>query len=213
MPRELRLVAQRDLDLVGKGSLEPRALARKGEEIGLAHIEVEMDRIERDQRCEQRRRARPGAVSGDQVADRDEMRADAPREGGRDAAVIEVELGVADLRLRVLHGRLRGAPLGQALIDALGRSGRFRNEVLGTVELAIGKCKSRARGLELRIRLRQPDLVGAPVDREEEIVLLDDVAVLEVYSRQRAADLGAQLDLIDGGELTEEAQPRADLAH
>ena len=42
---------------------------------------------------------------------------------------------------------------------------------------------------------------------------MDDVAVLEVYSRQRAADLGAQLDLLDGGELTEEAQPRADLAH
>ena len=29
---------------------------------------------------------------------------------------------------------------------------------------------------------------------------------------KRAADLGAQLDLLDGGELTEEAQPGVDLA-
>ena len=54
---------------------------------------------------------------------------------------------------------------------------------------------------------------GRPEAGEEEVVLVDDVAVLEVYSGQRAADLGAQLDLLDGGELTEEAQPRADLAH
>ena len=53
------------------------------------------------------------------------MRADAPGEGGRDAAMIEVELGVADLRLRIVHGGLRGAPLGRALIDVLRRSERF----------------------------------------------------------------------------------------
>src|SRR5262249_43937167 len=129
------------------------------------------------------------------------------------AAVIEVELRVADLRLRVIHGCLRGAAVGQALIERLRRSGRFRGEVLGAVELALGKGKLRVRGLELRSRLRQPDLVGARVDGEEEVVLVDDVAVLEVYSGQRAADLGAQLDLLDGGELTEEAQARADLAY
>ena len=113
-----------------------------------------------------------------------------PVKGGRDAAVIEVELGVADLRLRVIHGCLRGAPVGQALVDGLRRSERFRGEVLCAVELALGKGKLRVRGLELRSRVCQPDLVGARVDGEEEVVLVDDVAVLEVYSRQRAADLG-----------------------
>ena len=53
------------------------ALARKGEEIGLAHIEVEMDRIERDERREQCGRTAPSTAAGDQVADGDEMRADA----------------------------------------------------------------------------------------------------------------------------------------
>ena len=38
------------------------------------------------------------------------MSADAAREGRRDAAVIEIELGVANERLRVVDGRL-GRPL------------------------------------------------------------------------------------------------------
>jgi len=37
------------------------------------------------------------AAAGDQVAHGDKMRADAPREGGRDTAMLNVELRVADL--------------------------------------------------------------------------------------------------------------------
>jgi hypothetical protein len=37
---------------------------------------------------------------------------------------------------------------------------------------------------------------------------VDDVAILEVDSRQRAAHLGAELDLLDRRELTKEAEPR-----
>ena len=138
------------------------------------------------------------------------MRADAPGEGRRDAAVIEVELGVADLRLRVVDGRLRGALVGRALIDVLRRSGRFRCERPGHGASSRSASASRAVAVSsCAVRLRQPDLVGARVDREEQIALVDDVAVLEVDSGQRAADLGAQLDLLDRRELTKEAQPRA----
>jgi hypothetical protein len=34
---------------------------------------------------------------------------------------------------------------------------------------------------------------------------MDDVPILEVYSRKRAADLGAELNGVDCGELTKEA--------
>ena len=81
------------------------------------------------------------------------------------------------------------------------------------MEFAVGEREPRARCLELGIGLRQPDFVGARIDREEEIALMDDVPILEVYSGERAADLGAQLDLLDRGELTKKAQPRIDLAH
>ena len=41
---------------------------------------------------------------------------------------------------------------------------------------------------------------------------MDDVPVLEVYSGKRAADLGAQLNLLDRGKLTKEAQSGINLA-
>src|SRR5260370_18821660 len=68
------------------------------------------------------------------------------------------------------------------------------------------------RWIQLGIGLCQPDFVGARVDGEEEIALVDDVAVLEVYSGKRAADLGAQLNLVHGRELAQELDPGADVA-
>jgi hypothetical protein len=41
---------------------------------------------------------------------------------------------------------------------------------------------------------------------------MDDVPILEVYSGKRAADLGAQLNLLDRGKLTKEAQSGINLA-
>ena len=41
---------------------------------------------------------------------------------------------------------------------------------------------------------------------------MDDVPILEVYSGKRAADLGAQLHLLDRGKLTKEAQSGINLA-
>ena len=80
-----------------------RARSReKGQEIGFAHVEVEIERIERDQRRQQRGRAGSGAAARDQASDRNLARADAAGEGRAHAAIFEVELGVSDARLGVL---------------------------------------------------------------------------------------------------------------
>ena len=50
------------------------------------------------------------------------MRADASREGRRDPAMFEIKLCVADLSLGVVHGSLRAALVGRALINCLFRS-------------------------------------------------------------------------------------------
>ena len=42
---------------------------------------------------------------------------------------------------------------------------------------------------------------------------MDDVSILELNSRQCSTDLGTQLDALDGGKLTKEAQSRINLAH
>src|SRR5262249_45348911 len=77
---------------------------------------------------------------------------------------------------------------------------------------APGEHEPRVRCLQLGMGLCQPDFVGARVDGEEEIALMDDVPILEVYSGKRAADLGAQLNLLDRGKLTKEAQSGINLA-
>jgi hypothetical protein len=61
--------------------------------------------------------------------------------------------------------------------------------------------------------LGQPDFVGTRVNCEEEIALMDDVPILEAYSGERAADLSAELNLVDRRKLAEEAQARVKLAY
>src|SRR5262249_4879626 len=152
-----------------------------------------------DQRREQCGRAGRGPAAGDQVADGDEMRADAPGEGRRDAAMLEIELGVADLSLGVVYGGLCGALFVRALVDGLLGSERFRRQYLSTIELATSEREPRACCLQQGIGVCQPDFVGARVDGEEKIAFLNNVPILEVYSGQRAPDLGAKLDMLDRG--------------
>src|SRR5262245_29609576 len=74
------------------------------------------------------------------------------------------------------------------------------------MEFAPSEHEPCVRCLQLGLGLCQPDFVGARVDGEEEIALMDDVPILEVYSGKRATDLGAQLNLLDRGKLTKKAQ-------
>src|SRR5262249_56094350 len=88
LPGELCFVAERDLNLVGKAYFEPRTVAGKGQEIGLAHIKVQIDRIERDERREQCRWAGRGTAAGDQVANGDDIRPDPPPHACRPTPIL-----------------------------------------------------------------------------------------------------------------------------
>ena len=80
------------------------------------------------------------------------------------------------------------------------------------MEFAPSEHEPCVRCLQLGMGLCQPDFVGARVDGEEEIALMDDVPIFEVYSGKRAADLGTQLHSLDRGKLTKEAQSGIDVA-
>ena len=47
------------------------------------------------------------------------MGADTPGKGGRDPAMVKVELSVADLSLGIIDGSLRGLLVGRASVDGL----------------------------------------------------------------------------------------------
>ena len=121
-------------------------------------------------------------------------------------------LGIADLRLGIIQSTLCRPLVGRPLIDVLRGPGIAAPQVLGAGKFPIGEFEPCGRAFELGRRLGEPNLVGNRVDGEEEITLVDDIAVLEADFRQRAADLGAQFDLINRGKLAEEAQPRVEVA-
>ena len=60
----------------------------------------------------------------------------------------------------------------------------------------------------LRIGLCQPDLIGSRIYGEEKVAFMNDISILEIDADQRPADLGAELDLLNRGKLTNETQPR-----
>ena len=69
------------------------------------------------------------------------MRADAPGKGGGDAAMVKVELSVADLCLGIIDGSLRGLQVGPALVDGLHRAEIGAFEFLSAPKLGLGKLK------------------------------------------------------------------------
>ena len=106
-------------------------------------MEVEVDRIERDERCEQCRRTGSVTAAGNQVAHRHEMRADASSEGGCDAAMLEVELSVTDLSLGIINGSLRGLQVGRALVDVLHRAEIGARQFPSPPKLTLGELEPR----------------------------------------------------------------------
>ncbi len=174
-PRVPVLVAQADRNLVGDRTRETRALARKGQIVGFAHVEIEIDRIQRDECRQQGRRAGGGPAAGDQAPDRDEPCADATGEGRGDVTIFDVELGVANLGFGVVDRGLRGELLGHALVDRLGGSEIASLQRLGANELAVGESEARRCGPELGGRLGELDLVGARIDDEKQVALVDDL--------------------------------------
>ena len=93
-----------------------------GEVIRLAHIEVEIDRIERNDGRQQRGRAGAAPAAADEAADGDEMRADSPGERRGYPRIFQVELSIRDRGLGGFDGGLRAALVGGALVHALRRA-------------------------------------------------------------------------------------------
>src|SRR5258708_5180047 len=84
-----RLGGDRDLHFAGEGPWVLLARAQERQVVGLAHIEVQVDRVDGNERGEHGGRARAGAATRDEVSGGDEVRADPAGEWCRDTSVIE----------------------------------------------------------------------------------------------------------------------------
>ena len=171
-----------------------------GQEVALAHVEVEQHRVQRHdggQQC----LVGGGGAAHDQVADRDLVVAGPARDRRHDVAELQVKLRLADRgvggvqgcdrRLHRLHPLVQRRQGNGLRLPQLGGAGNVASGVVDVCGGGVAQCG----------RLLQLHLEGPGVDDHQEVALADDLAVLEVQLRQIAADPGADLHILGGGEL------------
>src|SRR5262249_33175366 len=123
-------------------ALEVLAVLGISQEIGLAHIKVEVDRIKRYERREQCRRTSCRTTACDQIAHGNEMRAHAPRERRRNPAMVEVELSIPDPGFCVFDRSPSCALIRCALVHILHASSVALLQILGTVKLSFSQFQT-----------------------------------------------------------------------
>ena len=167
----------------------------------LIHGELEADRIERNDVGEHRRGA--ARAAGDEVAGRHAAVADAAGDRRAKLGEFEIELGLAHRGL-VGGNRSGRTALGLgALVEGLLGDGAVADKLLGALEIGFGESEI---GLGLRqgaVRLRHGVLERPLVDGEQQIALLDHLAVAEMDLVEIARDAGADLDRIHRDEAAD----------
>ena len=163
--------------------------------------ELEPDRIDRHDGGEQRGIA--AGAAGHEIARRDAPVADAAGDRRAQFGEFEVERGLANRRL--LRGdRGFGDALGLgALVEGLLGDGLVAHELRGAREIGLGKGEVGPRLRQVGLGLVERGLERALVDREQEVALLDDLAVGEMDAVEIAGHARAHLDRVDGDEAAD----------
>ena len=78
-----------------------------------------------------------------------------------------------------------------------------RSELLAAREVGLGEGEVRARQREIGARLVERVLERPLVDGEQQVALLDDLAVVEMHAFEIAGHAGAHLDAIDRDEAAD----------
>ena len=187
---------------------EPLVLQR----VVLAHVEVDVDRILRDDGGE-KGVAGVVAAAAHEVAARDQRAADAPRDRRGDAAEAQLQLRRLDARLRNLHGGCRLAHQVLAVIEGLLRDGVALEQRSAALDVEARVADADAGLVELGFGLVECALEGTRVDLEQEVAGLHLLAVGEIHLRQVAAHTRTHVDGLDGIEAARVLVPFDGLAH
>ena len=216
-------VGQDDLKLINGAGL------REGVEIGAEHLaeqlfarhgKVHADGVDGRHGAERR-----GIGQRNEVTDRNRRFGGQPREGSADGAAVEIDAGVGEGGLRLLHLRPGGGEGGFGFLLGLqgigvvllgdGAAGdqlavAFRvlpGAVVGGAGLKHGGLCRRQRGGALV----DGGLVGGGVDFKKHIALLHQTAVGVNTVQQLAADLGADIRLLHAAQVSEPGGDEVDI--
>ena len=176
------------------------------QELALGHRERDEDRVLAHDGREH------AAVGPDQVADAERGAADPAGDRG-------VNLGVAEIDLRLLERRLRLLDLPPPPSDRAARrwsTSDFGNvvvldQLLAALQLRRGVGAVRLGARELGPALGDDRLVRLLLDHEQEVAGANIGALLEQPLLEKSGDPRAQLDLVDGDHAAIEPDARRDL--
>ena len=175
------------------------------EDVLLAHVEVDIDRVELDDG-----RELGGGRGADQLADRDQMLGHDAVERSRDGRIAEVGLGNDEIALGILDIGPRRVALGLGLIEGVLRQHVLPQQGFLAGELGLGVHELRLGAVELGFALLDLGLVHRLLDLEEQVALLHQRAVDIVDRGQEALDAGHQVDRCEGDGVAGQGLERLD---
>ena len=136
----------------------------------------------------------PRGAAHDQVADAHLVPAHAAGDRRRHARVVEIELGLVDRGDGGVARRRGDVHLGNALVIGLLRGVVVLAELGGALELGLGKIELGLGLSLLRLGGFERELERPRLDDEQQVALLDELAVDEVDGFEIAAHPRAHLD-------------------
>ena len=194
------LALERLVLLAPKGHFDGRALAvydvyfieqaalPVAQHVALARLKIGLHDGAVDYRGEQR------GVGGNEVAGVDHALRDLSGDGRAYVRVFEVQLGLRQTRLRVQKVCLGAQDLRVAgVVNFLG-NGVGGEQPLRALEICLGEQQARLNLLDRRLGRRESRLVGARVDDEQQVALLDYLPLFKENLFEIAADARAELD-------------------
>lgn len=211
--REARIghQAQMHRELAGNRSrLGCAGIGYKAEIGGFVDVEIDVERVGRDNRGEERRSA--CIAAGDEIAFCDENPVDAPCNRCGDAGEGEIEFGGRDGNLGDVDLRLALTPHGLRVIESLAWRVAFRSQRFGAPEVDLGLIVQNVCLLQLCLGRVQGHFERSRIDLEEKLAGPHETAFGNADGDDRAADARTQLDSFGRFQMTGKLNGRRDLA-
>ena len=162
-----------------------------GEEIAFAHVEGEVDRVERHDRWSAAWRFGSPVTRLPTSIRRLETR---PEIGAVTLVKSRLSCSACSAALALLYGSLRDVPVLHPLVERGGRLGGRLHQRLCPTRAGCPPMRAGIGGIEIGLGAVDGGLIGSRIDDEEHVALLHDRAIREVDRLQIARDAGANLD-------------------
>ena len=171
------------------------------EQVPLRRIEIDVERIERDDGREKRRRR---SSSLHEIARRDLCPPHSAGDWRAHNRPLEVELRHAKRGICRARSRRAFGDCTRSRIELFAGDRLRVDEPFGAIELLLGELFMHPRLFEHRFGSSDLGFVGSRIDRDERVAALDDGALVKCEALNETGDAGANVHRLDRLEVSRE---------